>query len=90
MCVFTLSSVNMQGFNLFYCQSTPDTYFPYVSQTDPRLHMVLIFIGWIYDLPICCQLSPIVYSIVYDIFSYANVFPLLVITPIVLDFFIKK
>ena len=52
---FSLPSVSML-LNLFHCQSTPCTYFPYISQTDLRLHMVHIFIGWMHDLPLSCHL----------------------------------
>ena len=46
--------------------------------------MVHMFICWIYNLPISCQLASIVY--IYVIFSHVHMFPLLVITPIVLDY----
>ena len=90
MCVFTLPSASMQGLNLFHCQSTNGMYFPYISQRHPRLHMVDMFIGWIHDLPISCKLDSIVYSIIYFIFLYVHVFPLLVIAPIVLDYFVAS
>ena len=84
MCVFTLPSASMQGLNLFHCQSTNGMYFPYISQRHPRLHMVDMFIGWIHDLPLSCQLIFIFYSIVYVTFSHVHVFPFLFgITPIV-------
>ena len=86
MYVLTLPSISMQGLNLFHCQSTLGTYFPYINQNDPRLHMVHMFICWTYDLPISCQLASIVYTIIYVIFSHVHMFPLLVITPIVLDY----
>jgi len=86
MYVLTLPSISMQGLNLFHRQSTLGTYSPYINQNDPRLHMVHMFICWIYNLPISCQLASIVYSIIYVIFSHVHMFPLLVITPIVLDY----
>ena len=86
--MITLPSDSIQGLNFFHCQSTCGTYLLYKSQTDPRLHMVHMFIGWIHDLPISCQLSSIVYSIMHVIFSRVHMFPLLVITPIVLDYYV--
>ena len=90
MCVFALPSVSMKGLNLFQCQSTPGTYFPYLCQSDPRLHMVHMFKGWKHDLPISYQLASTVYSIIYVIFSHVHVFRVLVITPIVLDYYVAS
>ena len=86
MYVLTLANITMQGLNLFHRQSTHCMYFPYINQNDPRLHIVHMFIRWIYNVLISCQLALIVYSVIYVIFSHVHMSPLLVITPIVLDY----
>uniref|UniRef100_A0A0V0I2J0 Putative ovule protein n=1 Tax=Solanum chacoense TaxID=4108 RepID=A0A0V0I2J0_SOLCH len=86
MYVLTLPSISMQGLNLCHSQSTFRTYSPNIHQNVLRLHMAHMFICWIYNLPISCQLVPIVYSIIYVIFSHVQMLPLLVITLIVLDY----
>ena len=52
--------------------------------------MVHMFICWMYDLTKSFKLASIIYFIVYVIFSHVHLFPLLVITPIGLDYYVTS